>query len=557
MSTSGTVDGARSVAHQRGEEQRLLVRLMLVCAALALWEKLGTLFRAWLRLGLVVLASALVSAIVVGQARVAALLVIPIGARSVIQEYRRFRESSWNLPWFGIVWCAIGFGSFMARYVYEAFPAIVLVAVLAGMSIWKFAKVRAVTLLMFGAVVVNLFAFVRFGMRGSDTCSFEPGVRPILGVCTVPAAPRADGVIMKPSAFQQFFAVLPGAPPLGEFEYSPREAVLCADGKAVCAVFGHPDQLVKKSAALKIDLATHEVVGTLWVYSASALRCSDRHGLCAISSEQANRVYLVEQDTWRVLREYQLNGLMPGFQVELDPDVDRIAILLLAGSGIDPARVPTYGPVVAVEHEVDEDHIGVLDLGTLDFVAKPIRGALPQAFAGDARLFASYDSQHDLFVVGSALAAVKMKDMTVLVATSSLVEWYLGHVLTGGAVVDPESGTLYANHPFGGVAAYRVRDDAFQELGRIPMTMGGRPLERDSRRGWLYSGNYDRGYVEVIDPHSREIRARWTVGRRVRTVHFHRGRDPGNDRLVVTSVTGICVIDVAEALGERARSMLE
>lgn len=549
--------GALSFARERGEEKQLLVRLMVVCAAVAVWERVGTLFRTWLRLGLVVIASALASAIAIGQAKAAALLVLPIAGQSVIQEYRRFRESSWDLPWFGIVWCAIGFGSFMARYVYEAHPTVVVVAVLAGMSIWKFAGVRAVNLLMVGAVVLNLFAFVRFGTRGADTCSFGLGIHPILGLCTVPSAPKADGVTFGPSAFERFFAALPGAPPRGEFEHSPREAVLCAEGTAICAVFGHPDQLVKKSAALKIDLATHEVVGALWVYSASALRCSDRHGLCAISSEQGNRVYLVEQGSWRVMREYDLSGLMPSFQVALDPDADRVAVLLLAGSGIDRARVPTYGPVVVVEHEDAGDHIGVLDLRTLDFVAKPIRGELPQAFAGDARLFASYDAQHELFFLGSGFAAVKMKDMTVVVAENSFVDWYLGRVLTGGVVLDPESGTLYANHPFGGVAEYRVRDDTLEEVGRIPVTMGGRPLERDSRRGWLYSGNYDRGYVEVLDPHTREIRARWTVGRRIRTVHFYPGNDPESDRLVVTSVTGICVIDVAEALGERARSVVE
>ena len=56
-------------------------------------------------------------------------------------------------------------------------------------------------------------------------------------------------------------------------------------------------------------------------------------------------------------------------------------------------------------------------------------------------------------------------------------------------------------------------------------------------------------------PQAREIRTCSTVGRGIRTVYFHPGNDPGNDRLVATPVTGICVIDVAEALGERARSV--
>jgi hypothetical protein len=551
--------GSSFLASRFGEQDWLKIVFLVLCwVVVSMLEGMYTvlkgaftLLRAAARLGLFVAGALAACLVVMSQLRVAALFVVPLAVRFIVRQYRKFRQDCWNLPWFGILWCAVGYGSFMARYGYQAFPGTIVIATLIGFAAWRVTQKRlsVVALLMLGAVTLNGFAFTQFGMGGHFTCTLQDGVRPVLGECTVPPVERPEGVVIGPSAMEMFFASLPGAPPLGEFEYSPRDAVLCANGTAICAVFGQADRLDLQSAALKIDIDSGDVVGTLWMYTAFSVKCSDRHNVCTIVSEQGNRVYLVSQETWEVEREFDLRGLLPSYQVVISPD--EIAILLMQGSGVDKSRVPTYGPVTMVQDQYSsEAFIGVLDLARLQFVVRPIKGKLPEPFMGDERLFASYDAEHNYFMVGSSLAAIDMTEMTVTTPKGGVVQAYLGDIVTGGAFVDPVTKLVYANHPFGGVVKYAVRDGKFEEVGRIRVKMGGRPLEYDLRRGLLYSGNYGRGYVEVIDPRTQEALTHWKVGRNLRNVHFFRGNSPGDDRLVVASSTGVYLINLADALGE-------
>ncbi len=554
--TIGALAWAQEVQHEvRTMTQEVLERIQQF-SWIALRANLGVFAKAFLKYiapALIPLVLMLVVPSAVGG--IVKLLCVPVFIAVARWGYKRFKAACWDKPWIFLA-ASIAIpvvASFGFRYAIQAFGfKLLLVAIPLTLIrfMWSFGRL---TLVLFAETFVLVAVVFNFGFPRVFKCDAQRGVEPLVTGCTITQNHIPWNTMTMSSILGDWLKTLPGFPGNSNVSATFRDISVSSDGKAFWGVAGWSDTQVEKSVAVKIDIATHKVIKAIWIYTPFTVRCSKEFGLCSIVSQMGNRVYLIDDVTNEVVREYDLSGAMPSYQMETGRG--EILFLCMPSSGIDRERIAPLGPVEQVRWEDTGASLllGKLELATGVFTIQPVKGKYDSALMGKETMFASYDPVHEKIMLGATkLGVIDLGSMTYSKVPGSGLTQFLPGNTTAGAVVDTRTGTIYANRPAFGIYSYRYENGVLRVTGKISVDLGGRLLLTDPRRGLVYSANYGRGFVEVIDPTVPSPKPmRWTVGNNIRSLKLDLGESPDEDWLYVASAFGYTRINLSEALGER------